>query len=102
MEMKYTRDQGVVYGGSDPRYRDYNSNWPCWDKDNEAYRWNPSGPYEVFLYRRTHFHNCTPPRPTYDLSARFWANPGPDFFCHMPSGSLPPSWDLRCHGGVYW
>jgi hypothetical protein len=100
VEMKYTRDGGHLYNGNSPGYYDDTSSWPCWTVTPEAYNWNPNGPSSVFIYRRTHFRNCSPPHPDYDLSARATADPSPRHTCNTPA--VPTFWDVRCNGGIYY
>lgn len=102
VEMGYRRVEDVVKDGRNPAFYDYTSDVPGWEVTNEAYTWWPYGPDYVYIYRRTHFTNGAPPRPSYDLSARFDADPRPGFICGFGDGNLPTGWDRECSGGVYY
>lgn len=100
--MAYTRRGDRVFDGRDPSFDEYNSHAPCWSHDNLRWVWWPEGPGYVYIQRKTRWWNCTAPRPDYTLRAKFWADPGVGWDCWMTNGSLPPFWDLRCRGGLFY
>jgi hypothetical protein len=104
VEMKYIRNGGSVYGGSAPAYYDWDDGLPGWGHSNQAYTWGPDGPSQVFIYRRTKFWNPGPPQPSYALSARFKADPAPNYggTCSVSQGNIPAGWDQFCEGGIYY
>jgi hypothetical protein len=101
VEMKYKRDGGRVFGGS------AGSCWPWndgggWTVRFESCNWNPSGPNQVWIKGQYHFSSWIPPQPSYSLSAKFRADPGPGYSCSLTNGSRPWGWGFECDGGVYY
>lgn len=101
--MTYTRDGGQVYNGRDLYTLGWIDYYFPWTSTLQALNYATAGPNEVFISARYKYSSPTPPRPSYALSARFTANPGPQQpSCSFSQGSLPPLWTTKCKGGLYY
>jgi len=101
VEMKYKRDGNRVYGGSGALCRMWNDG-AGWTQTMQACNTSGSGPSSVYVYGRAKFSSWIPPQPSYALSARFTADPGPRHTCSVSQGTIPLGWDAICSGGLYY
>lgn len=103
VEMKYTRNGGTVCCGNSISTFNYDDG-TGWTVTTQALTFNVNGPSSVFVYQRTKFSNPIPPHPSYAISARFTANPGPNNggTCTVSQGSIPLGWGDICRGGLYY
>jgi len=101
VEMYYTRDGTRVYNGHGAICKHWNDGGG-WTDTLEACNYSGSGPSSVYVYGRYHFSSWIPPQPSYSLSARFTADPGPRYTCSVSNGSMPLGWGHICSGGIYY
>ncbi|MEX0992230.1 MAG: RHS repeat-associated core domain-containing protein [Actinomycetota bacterium] len=73
-----------------------------WTMQREAFTKHFTKGSYIWAYARVHFHSDVFPRPDYDLSAEFRADPGPRAICTLSDGNLPLGWGTRCESGIYY